>query len=433
MKSSIRHILTATAALALAAPLHAAPPTAPAAASGAPLRAALANRASGELSAFYADRDFQPLWLGADGAPRPALAALLAQVRSAAADGIDPATLPADELTLALDRAADLAPDNRARIELAASRLYAGYVWALRGAPRAAMIMAADAPEPPAPSNRAALEAAAAAPSLDRYVAAMGWMHPLYAPLRTALLAATTSPDQRRQLAANLERVRVLPQGSEGRYVLVDAAAQRLWLYEGGKPTGSMKVVVGKPASQTPAMAGMIRSAIVNPYWNVPPDLVAARLAPKVRTRGIGYLKTSRFEVLSGWTANATAIDPANVDWAAVASGARPLRVRQLPGGANAMGRVKFVFANAQGIYLHDTPEKQLLLKPARTLSNGCVRLEDAQRLGTWLMGTPLPRTPDQPEVELTLPRPVPVYLTYLTAFPTPTGIAYPAVQPSCR
>ena len=146
-----------------------------------------------------------------------------------------------------------------------------------------------------------------------------------------------------------------------------------------------------------------------------------------MRARGIGYLKTSRFEVLSGWTDNAAAIDPASVDWAAVASGAQPLRVRQLPGGANAMGRVKFVFPNAQGIYLHDTPEKQLMLKPVRTLSNGCVRLEDAQRLGAWLMGGPLPRTPAQPEVELALPRPVPVYLTYLTAFPTPTGIAYRA------
>jgi murein L,D-transpeptidase YcbB/YkuD len=67
------------------------------------------------------------------------------------------------------------------------------------------------------------------------------------------------------------------------------------------------------------------------------------------------------------------------------------------------------------------------MLKPLRTLSNGCVRLEDAQRLGLWLMGAPLPRGVTRPETEIALPRPVPVYLTYLTAYPTAKGIAFRA------
>jgi murein L,D-transpeptidase YcbB/YkuD len=65
------------------------------------------------------------------------------------------------------------------------------------------------------------------------------------------------------------------------------------------------------------------------------------------------------------------------------------VRVRQLPGGSNFMGRVKFEFPNDFGIYLHDTPEKELMAKDSRQYSSGCVRLEDAQRLGRWLMRKP--------------------------------------------
>jgi hypothetical protein len=425
VKSSVRSIFATCAAFALAAPLHLA--AQPAAAISAPLRAEMADRANGELVEFYAARDFQPFWLTADGTVRPALTALLDQVRNASVDGIDPRAIKPEDLARVRDRAADRAPENLARLELAASKLYAAYVKALRNAPRAAMISESAALEPTVPATRAALEGAAAAPSLERYIAAMGWMHPLYAPLRTALLTGIATPAQRRQLGANLERVRALPQSNEGRYVLVDAADQRLWMYEGSRPVGSMRVVVGKATSQTPAMAGFIRTAIVNPYWNVPQDLISAKIAHKVLVRGAGYLKTSGFEVLSGWEDAATVIDPATVDWNAVAAGRRPVRVRQVPGAANAMGRVKFVFPNAEGIYLHDTPQQALMLKPLRTLSNGCVRLEDAQRLGLWLMGAPLPRGVTRPETEIALPRPVPVYLTYLTAYPTAKGIAFRA------
>jgi murein L,D-transpeptidase YcbB/YkuD len=104
------------------------------------------------------------------------------------------------------------------------------------------------------------------------------------------------------------------------------------------------------------------------------------------------------------------------MDWHAVADGAQELRVRQLPGPANAMGRVKFMFPNDLGIYLHDTPERALFGKPVRYFSSGCVRLEDANRLGEWLFGKPLIAQTDAPEQNVPLPRPVPVYLTYLTA-----------------
>jgi murein L,D-transpeptidase YcbB/YkuD len=92
-------------------------------------------------------------------------------------------------------------------------------------------------------------------------------------------------------------------------------------------------------------------------------------------------------------------------------------RIRELPGPANSMGRVKFIFPNQEGIYLHDTPGRALFSKTDRHFSNGCIRLEDAGRLGQWLLGKPLPaRSAKKPEQPVPLPVAVPVYATYLTA-----------------
>jgi murein L,D-transpeptidase YcbB/YkuD len=111
-----------------------------------------------------------------------------------------------------------------------------------------------------------------------------------------------------------------------------------------------------------------------------------------------------------------TLLDPAKIDWRAVAAGRETVRVRQLPGPANSMGRLKIPFPNSTDIYLHDTPSKALFNQDDRSLSHGCIRLEDAERLGRWLMGRE-PETPSRdPEQNVLLPSPVPIYLTYLTA-----------------
>ena len=142
-------------------------------------------------------------------------------------------------------------------------------------------------------------------------------------------------------------------------------------------------------------------------------------------SKGPGYLRTGGYQVVSGWEEDAGLIDPDTIDWNAVAAGARHPRVRQLPGTANFMGKVKFMFPNAQGIYLHDTPDKALLNLDARQLSSGCVRLEDAGRLGQWLLGKPLPARLRAPEQRIELPEVVPVYITYLTALPEHDRITF--------
>ena len=226
-----------------------------------------------------------------------------------------------------------------------------------------------------------------------------------------------------RLIELNMERARRLP--TAGKYLLVDAGAARLWMYQDGKPVDSMKVVVGAPATETPMLAAMIRYLSVNPYWNVPPELVRSLIAPRVLEQGLTYLSDRRYQIFDGWGDDAALVDPAAVDWAAVASGDKELRVRQLPGGGNSMGGVKFMMPNSYGIYLHDTPNKALFGEAERWVSNGCVRVEDARRLAEWLHGElPAAASPDVEE-RVDLASPVPVYITYFTVDPAAKTLAF--------
>lgn len=230
--------------------------------------------------------------------------------------------------------------------------------------------------------------------------------------------------DRRRVLGLNLARARLLPVDLD-RYILVDAAAARLWTYENGRVRDTMRVVVGRVTDPTPVMAGLIRYAAINPYWNIPPDLVPSRVAEGVLRDGPGFLRQRRFEILSDWSPDARPLDPGMVDWRAVLAGQQQLRVRQLPGPENAMGRMKFMFPNTLGVYLHDTPERDLLREAARQFSAGCVRVEDAPRLARWLFGRTVRVPPGGREENVDLPTPVPVYITYFTAAPDGDGIAF--------
>lgn len=391
---------------------------------GSALRGEIARRAGSDIAPFYAARGNRPLWLSGDGRPTLATEALLKLFDTAEADGVKPSKLKLRAIQKALDGARSGDPMQAARAELALSKSFTTYVKAMRELRRGGMIYESRALAPAAPTPVSALQAAANARALKTYVETLGWMHPLYAPTRAALGGPRLDPVRRRQILANLSRLRALPANPASRYVLIDAAGARLWMYENGRPVDSMKVVVGKPDQQTPMMAGFLRYAIVNPYWNVPVDLVRDRIAHNVLDKGLGYLANGGYQVLSDWTDRATVVDPRRVDWRKVASGDRELRVRQLPGGDNFMGKAKFMFPNAQGIYLHDTPDKGLMAKDARQFSSGCVRLEDASRFGRWLLKRPLPRS-SSPEQHVALTELVPVYITYLTVLPEKGRLAF--------
>lgn len=198
-----------------------------------------------------------------------------------------------------------------------------------------------------------------------------------------------------------------------GRYVLVDAASARLYMLEDGRVRDSMKVIVGKPDTPTPELKSVINYETLNPYWHVTPDLAKTLIAPRVLQDGNTYLTDRGYEVLSAWGPNARVLPPDSIDWKAVAAGNAQVFVRQRPGPANSLGRFKFDLPNGDGIYLHDTPKKELFALDERNLSHGCVRLEDAERLARWLLGKDPPAA-SAPEENVLLPKPVPITISYL-------------------
>jgi murein L,D-transpeptidase YcbB/YkuD len=229
-------------------------------------------------------------------------------------------------------------------------------------------------------------------------------------------------------LMINMERARRLPAPGElKRHIVVDAGSATVLMYDKEMLVDSMRAVVGANETQTPMMAALIRYADVNPYWNIPGSLDIKLIAPRVLEQGVKYLTDRKDEVFANWSADAPPMDPATVDWQGVKDGKVTLHIRQGPGGGNSMGKIKFMMPNKFGIYLHDTPDKTVFNKDQRWISNGCIRLQDAPRLAAWLFGA-MPKGRD-PNVEerVELRDPVPVFVTYLTAEVTATGVLFRA------
>jgi murein L,D-transpeptidase YcbB/YkuD len=233
-----------------------------------------------------------------------------------------------------------------------------------------------------------------------------------------------------RKIAINMERAWRLPvTGAFNRYVIVDSGAAMAYLMDRDRTADAMRVVVGAPATKTPMMAVLMSNAKANPYWHVPPELIRSLTAKRIQEQGLTYLRDFHYEVLSDWTGNGRIIDPSTVNWRSIANGRQQptVLVRQLPGPWNSMGEMKFEMPNDFGIYLHDTPHKELFAQDNRHLSNGCVRLEDWRRFATWVFGN-VPRASTDREQVIELDRKVPVYMTYLTAAPdAANGIVFRA------
>ena len=370
--------------------------------------AATGSSADQAVSAFYASRRGTPLWLSG-GPDSPAAQQLVSVLERASFDGLASGPALAAQARSLLSRARSGDPAALSSAERLLSTAWVLYAQAMQRPP-AGMTFADGWVAPRLQQPLEILNRASAASSLSAYVRSVTDPNPVYAQLRDAAWNGA-SPDAR--VLANLDRVRVMP--FQKRYVVVDAASARLWMVDNGRIADSMKVIVGKPTSQTPMLASTIYYATLNPYWNVPQDLVQKLIAPRVVDQGIEYLKQHGYQVLSDYGSDADLVSPDTVDWRAVADGSATVKVRQLPGPANSMGQLKFGFPNSYDIYLHDTPRKELFAQADRDLSNGCIRVEDAQRLGRWLLGRdPTPQS-DAPEQHALLPTPVPVYVTYLT------------------
>lgn len=381
---------------------------------------AIALPTAGSVAAIYNQYKMKPIWFR-NGAPTVAATQLVQILRRSPLDGLGSGPQLADQIEAAM-RSTNGNPAAVDAAEQLMSSAWVLYVQTIKR-PTPGMIYQYEVLKPQGGRTDQILLGAAAAPSLEAHISSVAAVNPIYSGIRDAewarmQAAGTMTPDPK--ILANLERARSIP--SRGRFVLVDVASQRLFMYENGAPVDSMKVIVGDTKLPTPMIASVMYYITYNPYWNAPDHLVKGPIAAKTLAGGKKYFDSMGYQVMADWSANSATVPFESVNWKDVAAGKTHVRVRQDPGPKNFMAQLKYPFANPQDIYLHDTPEKGPFSLANRARSNGCVRLEDAQRFGRWLLGREPSPPGTTPEIQVQLPRGVPIYITYLTAQPTGGG-----------
>jgi L,D-transpeptidase YcbB len=215
--------------------------------------------------------------------------------------------------------------------------------------------------------------------------------------------------DRIRQLQVNMERWRWLPATLGDRYIVVNVPEFRLDVVEGSKTALTMRVIVGKEQSRTPAFSDKMSYIELNPAWNIPESIATGEILPKLASDP-GYLARN------------------NMEW--VTDPGAGYRLRQLPGGSNPLGQIKFMFPNDFDIYLHDTPADHLFNQAERGFSHGCIRLEKPFELAAYLLKGDPKWTPQTIQTaidsgaqkSISLPRPLPVHILYWTAWVDPDG-----------
>lgn len=191
-----------------------------------------------------------------------------------------------------------------------------------------------------------------------------------------------------RQIELALERLRWLPDLSQGRLIAVNIPMFRLWAWDdvtSGAPAVTMAVIVGRALNtRTPVFADEMEYLIFRPYWNVPSSILRNESIPAIR-RNPGYLTRENLEIVRGPSDSAPVLAPTPENIEALGQG--DVRLRQRPGPRNALGLVKFMFPNQNDVYMHDTPAPQLFARSRRDFSHGCIRVENPTELAEWVLG----------------------------------------------
>jgi murein L,D-transpeptidase YcbB/YkuD len=238
--------------------------------------------------------------------------------------------------------------------------------------------------------------------------------------LDNATVRALNGPKSDRQIdivRANMERWRWLPRELGAKalgdaYVILNIPDYTLKLMHNGKQVWTTRVVVGKPGTHaTPLLTETMKFITVNPTWNVPPSIIYNEYLPALAQ-------------------DPTVLDRMGLKLARAADGS--VRISQPPGEANALGRIRFNFPNKFLVYQHDTPDKNLFAKEERAFSHGCMRVQNPDQYAANLLSIALPKegyTPEKikglygrGELNINFPTPIPVNITYQTAFVDDAG-----------
>ena len=214
------------------------------------------------------------------------------------------------------------------------------------------------------------------------------------------------------QLLINMGRMQWMINEPKGQMIVVNIPEFILHIKDGAKKVFEMNVVVGKEGHNTMMFTGNLNQVVFSPYWNLPPSIVKKEILPAIE-RNPNYLASHHMEI----TGN---------------EGGLPV-IRQLPGEDNSLGKVKFLFPNSFNIYFHDTPAKTLFDKDKRAYSHGCIRLSDPVKMANYLLKDDAEWPAENIDAAMNsgkekyvkLKKPVPVLITYYTAWVDDSGLLH--------
>ncbi|MBC2886773.1 murein L,D-transpeptidase [Ochrobactrum sp. CM-21-5] len=235
-----------------------------------------------------------------------------------------------------------------------------------------------------------------------------------------AALQGEQASVKRDRILYSMERLRWLPHDFGSRFVMINQPAYRAEYFEDGKEKLGMNVVIGSPTHQTYFFYNKVQTVVFNPSWGVPRSIILNEMLPKVM-RDTSYLDRNGYEVYVG----GKKVSASAVNWNAVATGKAHVGIRQKPSLDNALGELKILFPNSHDIYMHDTPAKSYFKRDMRALSHGCIRLERPRDMAAAVLGKSVPDLDKyfgKNERGIRVPDPVPVYITYFTAWPDADG-----------
>lgn len=240
------------------------------------------------------------------------------------------------------------------------------------------------------------------------------------------------SPFERaEEIRRNMQRWAALPAHLGKRFIFINIPEYRLDLIDKDKSVLNMKIIVGKPERPTPELSSTITQVELNPYWNIPPLIAKKDILPKV-LQDPHYLTVANIKVVQHRRSEVIELDATKINWQEAYQNGFVYEFRQEPGKNNALGLVKFDFANPYDIYMHDTPAKELFNKDTRIFSSGCIRLEKPFALLYYLLQGDMKW--DLHQIAATLQsgkptkikiNPLPIYIIYATAWVDPSGILH--------
>jgi murein L,D-transpeptidase YcbB/YkuD len=245
--------------------------------------------------------------------------------------------------------------------------------------------------------------------------------------LRETTFAAMNVPAQVRlsQLNSNLARLRVPSAHLSNRFVVCNIPAAQVEAVENGIVASRHVAVVGKPDRPSPEINSKIVEINFNPYWTVPVSIVRRDLIPKMQ-EAPDYLTSNRIRIFDP---RGNELTPSQINW--YSTEATNYMFKQDPGDFNSLGSIRINFPNKDGVYMHDTPNKNLFGEDFRFHSSGCIRIQNVRDLVNWL----LVETPGwaRPEIDAVvksgerkdarIAKPVALYWIYVTAWATADGV----------